>query len=152
MSELPYYIQRLRASRSPGSKGVDGYFECDYMGSAEFEFGALPGSLRVMRSQHPETWKPTKMEVGNHVAWYVGPETLLPVATMVFTWELEGRPLRLKEPTHIASSYGTDPWYNDTSRILHPPKFAGWWAIDKGFAFFKTKNDAKSWLKGLLDV
>lgn len=47
----PWLIQRCkqRIFGSTGSTtGFDAHFQCDYMGSAEFEFGALPKSLKQM--------------------------------------------------------------------------------------------------------
>lgn len=49
----PWLIQRCML-RKPAAEvtGFDSAFACDYMGSAEFEFGSLPASLRrvVMRT------------------------------------------------------------------------------------------------------
>ena len=41
----PWLIQRMKFKKG-GSGTFDGVFACDYMGSAEFEFGALPKSLK----------------------------------------------------------------------------------------------------------
>lgn len=45
----PYYIQRATFSNRP-REGVDGVLEFDYMGSSEFEFGAIGNSLKRIRS------------------------------------------------------------------------------------------------------
>lgn len=50
----PYLIQRCLL-RNPypkrdDIKGIDSIFSMDYMGSAEFEWGALPASLRALTS------------------------------------------------------------------------------------------------------
>lgn len=47
----PYLVQRIlkKDYSAPGKKGVDALFSFDYMGSAEFEFGALPQALKRMR-------------------------------------------------------------------------------------------------------
>ena len=47
----PIYIQRGRFRNFPylWKKGIDILIEFDYMGSSEFEFGALPNSLRTIR-------------------------------------------------------------------------------------------------------
>jgi len=55
----PYLIQRVieRQDIQPFKDGLelgfDSYFRCDYMGSAEFEFGALPKSLKTF-TKNPE--------------------------------------------------------------------------------------------------
>jgi hypothetical protein len=47
-----YYIQRGKFRDKPDKerKGVDSILQFDYMGSAEFEFGALPKSLKELRN------------------------------------------------------------------------------------------------------
>jgi len=52
----PYLIQRCQFKNvKPGEiKGFDSVASCDYMGSSEFEFGALPASLRVITASLDE--------------------------------------------------------------------------------------------------
>ena len=46
-----YLIQRLEHRTNPeGRKGVDKYVIHDYMGSAEFEFGAIPATWKQFRN------------------------------------------------------------------------------------------------------
>lgn len=45
-----YLVQRLRRRDLRGQKGFDGFFGCEYMGSAEFEWGAIPDSLKRVRA------------------------------------------------------------------------------------------------------
>jgi hypothetical protein len=45
-----YLIQRGKIQKQPASKKVSDVVQLDYMGSAEFEFGALPASLRAMQA------------------------------------------------------------------------------------------------------
>ncbi len=45
----PYMIQRMYFKEDPPNDfSFDGLLQMDYMGSAEFEFGALPQSLKIM--------------------------------------------------------------------------------------------------------
>jgi hypothetical protein len=45
--EKPYLIQRCLLRKQQGQKpGFDSKFQLDYMGSAEFEFGSVPKSLK----------------------------------------------------------------------------------------------------------
>lgn len=47
-----WLVQRLQAGY--GNKtGFDGQFRLEYMGSSEFEFGAVPASLRTIRANLP---------------------------------------------------------------------------------------------------
>ena len=49
--ENPYLIQRAKFKKeiSENKTGIDNLLNFDYMGSAEFEFGALPKSLKRVR-------------------------------------------------------------------------------------------------------
>lgn len=52
MSSMFYLVQRMTRRDNPHATGFDAAFDLDYMGSAEFEFGAIPTSLQRMRA-HP---------------------------------------------------------------------------------------------------
>jgi hypothetical protein len=45
----PYLIQRAKFDNNPSRSGIDKLLSFDYMGSAEFEFGALGKSLARIR-------------------------------------------------------------------------------------------------------
>lgn len=46
----PYLVQRMNYRKNPVDEfSFDGLFNLDYMGSSEFEWGALPKALRKMR-------------------------------------------------------------------------------------------------------
>lgn len=47
--KTPYLIQRAKF-QDRDKNGIDGLLSFDYMGSAEFEFGALPKSLERIRN------------------------------------------------------------------------------------------------------
>lgn len=47
----PYLIQRAKFNYDPYRNGIDSILSFDYMGSAEFEFGALPQSLKRIRNK-----------------------------------------------------------------------------------------------------
>lgn len=49
--EKPYHIQRAKFQNNPNGKGIDKLLQFDYMGSVEFEFGALPKSLKRVRER-----------------------------------------------------------------------------------------------------
>lgn len=51
--KTPYLIQRARFRKSTG-KGIDSLLEFDYMGSSEFEWGALPRALKRTRENKKE--------------------------------------------------------------------------------------------------
>lgn len=47
----PYMIQRAKFMSRPEAKGIDAILRFDYMGSSEFEYGALGDSLRAIRRE-----------------------------------------------------------------------------------------------------
>lgn len=49
--EIPYLIQRAKFQNREDKKGIDSILSFDYMGSAEFEWGALPKSLDRIRKE-----------------------------------------------------------------------------------------------------
>ena len=164
MREIPYLIQRLMKNDSPNpdAKGVDAAFWFDYMGSSEFEWGAIPKALKRLRATPAsaviEAWlKHTHSRTREQdVAHYVGPKSGLESARRVFESEMEapdGERLSFKERTCILEAYAdarrkaeglVDDMYRGVGRNT-----AGWWAIDEGFgwAIFRNEADAKTWKK-----
>ena len=47
----PYLVQRGRLRENKDRKGLDALIAFDYMGSSEFEFGALNKSLKAIRAE-----------------------------------------------------------------------------------------------------
>lgn len=47
----PFLIQRARFAHRPHKKGIDKLLQFAYMGSSEFEWGALPNSLKRVREK-----------------------------------------------------------------------------------------------------
>lgn len=48
--ESIYLVQRMKRVDRDYKTGLDSLFELDYMGSAEFEYGAVPASLKRIRA------------------------------------------------------------------------------------------------------
>ena len=46
--KTPYLIQRMSFKEKTEARNFDAVISMDYMGSSEFEFGALPASLKVL--------------------------------------------------------------------------------------------------------
>lgn len=164
-----YLVQHVNVRKlGPGEelkKGIDGYFTFAYMGAAEFEFGALPGALKVMRSSKI-CKKPIEItsEIGKSSCWYVGTEERAETARLFFEDQLkpsEDRVVRrLKEQTSIRrnflgkAEYRENNLRGDESRGFPKPTdsdcFDGWWSIDHSpFLLFRQKEHAALWLKNL---
>ena len=163
IDNYPYLVQRLRwtgeADKNPyhtTDKGppqerkVGDYFNFDYMGSAEFEWGAIPAAKRRLRALlEGEGWgEPREIKVEEHVCWYVGPKAQYDLAVTWFTEELSGEYTGMKEISNLKTAY--------TSPETWSPN--GWWAIDGGerpdegramFALFIKKDHARDFIKGV---
>jgi len=157
---LPYYLQRVnrfkrgsafRLAETPhgdwrdNRKGIDACFEFDYMGSAEFEFGALPKSVARMR-EYRNPPAEVMIEAHGKKAFFVGPVAGLGSAEAVLEDQLGPQKLRFKEITWIKESYAPP---NERC-----PRFIGWWAIDEhrpNWAMFANQDDAKLWKRLVYD-
>ena len=99
MVKLPRLIQRISAREKPcyDAKGdIDRLFKFDYMGSSEFEWGALPRALKQMREQKTKDWKVERIRVKLQTidvdAYFVGRPDTSEVAEALLRSELEKNP------------------------------------------------------------
>lgn len=119
-------------------RGFDGYFSLDYMGSAEFEFGAVQDSLRNIRSvgdievfEHEVTVNDVTRPVH-----FVGPEKwLLNEVEKVQTW-LDGG-ARGKERSYFPERLdgSADEWKQRT---------VAWWSLNNDVAWALDEDVAKT--------
>ena len=144
--KLPYLVQRVTYRQrpkgvTPDGQGIDAHFAFDYMGSAEFEWGVLPKTLKIMRS-FKRSLQVTPLEgelvvspnqtvkVTGH---FVGHPDDLPIAAELFRDELKERPEhRTKELTYLRRSYmleHTAKTAVDTYGVCD-----AWWIVDAGWA------------------
>lgn len=127
-------------------------FSFDYMGAAEFEFGAVPkalqaiaktaeeGSLRawsfdIALSAVPKPWRDKSDEVPTGKATlYVlcRQEDKAEVKARVSEMACKEYGLRLKEMPHLAGALRPDPEY--------PTRTCGWLELDNGFMFFTDRE------------
>lgn len=154
LQENPKLIQRIKkgVSLSIGAVTTDHNLYFDYMGSAEFEFGALPAALNFMQ-QAVHSWGalPLVLQADTRKAYYVGTPELHDRVNTFFNIYLNSasyfrRDLPfLQENPHIAESYRTD-----SSSVCEYIKCCGWLALDAApcpWAFFKEEADAETWLQ-----
>jgi len=147
---LPYLVQRIT---SPRAQGRDPFFwwRLDYMGAAEYEWGALPNTLRVMREHEP--CAPVEfvgvLDGDTTVSgWYVGPESHRAAAEYWFKHCLSREGAQndfrcMKELSYLHEAYKKDGH-----------RYVGWWCVDAGephshrdgwWAIFRSRADAQAW-------
>ena len=143
-----WLVQRMMFRDKPldDCMGVDRFFQMDYMGAAEFEWGALPEALKLMR-KNPRPTEIERVMKGEYVAWYIGPQEWLECASEVFHDQLrpkQEQKARLKERTHIRDSYigGEWPWKDDEKM-----GFTAWWVIKHGWILFTKEEHARIWIE-----
>jgi len=131
--EQPYLIQRAKFIKedeySVNRKGIDKLLRFDYMGSAEFEFGALPQSLKRIRAdiknyvqfQYSLKKHPTKV-----LTVFCKTDEKDEVCDIIERLALNE--IILKERCDLPKfiSGKSDEWDNDF-----------WWDIDNDFMFWK---------------
>lgn len=133
-----YLLQRATKTFTPSRKGIDKIISFDYMGSAEFEFGALPKSLGRIRGRFSD-FQYTEHEInGLKITLFADKE----LSQFFDKWlvELKHRRVRLKEGSRF--SY----YFSDDNKWL--PDF--WWSLDEDFMFWLSDDDFKSKFKNII--
>ena len=130
--EKPYLIQRAKFENRPYKKGIDQLLSFDYMGSSEFEWGALPKALKRVREnladyvqfQYSFTKHPAKV-----VTVFCKKEQQDFVGSILE--QLADREIRLKEYCDLDKYIkGEEKYANDF-----------WWDIDNDWFFWKFNAD-----------
>lgn len=117
-------------------------FEFDYMGSAEFEFGAVPEAMQFIVNQAREK----NLDAGivlvgdNEPVYVICPVPYVDEACRRIKQMRKGE-LRLKESTMLDRYFEGGPW----SKVKGKPdpsdqRICGWIEIDNGFMFFTDRN------------
>jgi len=132
---------------------IRGVFSFDYMGAAEFEFGAVPAALQTMDqrrldlrassieiplSQVATHWRKKANATppsGQATVYLLAPgEWIEEVDRRVRRWAADGWQERLKESTRLSGALRpVEKWDSETR---------GWLELDNGFMFFV---DEKMW-------
>ena len=142
----PYLIQRAKFRDEISStfrKGIDKILCFDYMGSAEFEFGALPASLKRIRAEIKD-YLQFQYSFKKHPAKVV---TVMckkedEDAVCKILEQLALNKIRLKERCDLPKfiSDVTNSWDNDF-----------WWDIDNDFMFWKFNPEFDANFKILIN-
>lgn len=142
---MTFLVQRLKTRTAKTMKeGVDKFFSFDYMGSAEFEWGALPRALKEMRKCLADTaFEIRRIDLTGaskpHV-WFVGRPQDAEQAVAWVTDQARSDPkIRMKEASYFAEALAGS----------HTADIQGWWSLNDKWCIFLKKDDARNWLKGL---
>lgn len=157
--------------------GVDRHFSMDYMGSAEFEFGALPKSLARMQEANYGDLQPQEVTfiysgptlpavnrkvkkfvikapeviTGSKLSFfYIGPPEYVKALREGFTKLAHNRyAFQMKELMGVERTYNLDPNYRGDPYRYSESVPVGWWDISNDWMAFTKEEFAFKFLEGL---
>lgn len=146
LGRVPFYLtQRLRRRDRRMGPGFDGLFACDYMGSAEFEWGALPESLGRIRETKKRLVVHTGEVTRNGVTatvYVVGDRRRVEFVPAALTeWMAEARP-HGKEATWFPEQ--VDGTSKDWMRATD-----AWWALRSDVMWSLDAETANRLMEGI---
>lgn len=137
----PYLIQRAKFENKSHKKGIDSILSFDYMGSAEFEFGALGESLERVRNKIGE-YTYLDVPVGEKVITvFCNNENKAEIKT--YLQALVDKTCRTKEFTAFDSYIKDDGYFKD--------RFDMWWDIKNDVMFWKKNAEFEKKFKPIIE-
>jgi len=140
----PHLIQRGKFKSGGEPTGYDALVSNDYMGSSEFEFGALPKSLRAI-TVDLDSYKIHATDLkhidgrGLFLVCKDDDEHDLQRVVRNLLNNVRRDPYWLKEPTYLSESLTGTKHYD----------FEIWWDIENHWFAVLSKDNARQLLKGL---
>ena len=158
----PPHVQTLEAADNPNKTGIDRYFSMRYMGAAEYEFGALPLTLRKMR-EVLDSIKLMPLGLSDSLTyWYVGTEYAWGYARIYLDYCMPDGQSRGYAARMSGTSKNTDGPKNRLEGRWYAQTDVGWWCVElpwsyptvrserpTGWAIFAEQEHAENFLKGL---
>ena len=133
-----YLIQRANFADNDGRKGIDSILSLDYMGSSEFEWGALPESLNRIRTCLTYTFCDFTIN-DKTVTIFCKVEDRPEISS--YLKSLAANEFNLKEFSAF------DIWINDKKNLLH---FDFWWDIGNDLMFWRKDINFEKKFKKLI--
>lgn len=135
-----WLIQRGKFEDMEHKSGIDSILSFDYMGSSEFEWGALPKSLGNIRSELNEyTYLDVPMQ--DKVITVFCKDSQKSDIKLYLT-ELAKNKMRLKEFSAFDSYIKNDGYFKD--------RFDFWWDIENDLMFWKKNNEFETKFKTII--
>lgn len=136
-----YLVQRLESKTPPEGAGFDRYFSLDYMGSSEFEWGAIPKALAEVRRYKVAVF-PADIEIdGRTRTVYFVTHKHIAVAAVRWMQEWAAR-------TDLRPAFWGKEWSEFPEKFADIPdrhrRTDAWWAIRENVAWALTREVADS--------
>lgn len=169
-----YYLKEGKQEPDPErSRFISAALNCDYMGSAEFEFGAVPKAFREMAKLGKQGLETSEVRFTGRAVGYGTSQAGQVEPQEVTAWvlalkgsfsELEpilkelastdfGHTFRTKEIPYVREGlFGKlEPEYRKKKPILKESRFIAWFDLDNLWFLTKSKEQlaALNWLLGL---
>jgi len=157
--ESPYLIQRMKLRKVAAGEGrsIDDLFSMDYMGSSEFEWGALPESLKRICRNIDAYELFTPLVNGQQIHDFRGFPLVL-IAPRELHEEygdflvslVGGAAGHLKEPSYITNNVSGKEW---NGKALSYGKVDAWWDIENDvfFAFGVVADTVVNAVRGTIE-
>jgi len=134
---IPYLIQRAEFEINNSQKGLNSILRFDYMGSSEFEWGALPNSLKRIREKLNEYTYfnySFKGHPDKTVTIFCKKDQVNDIPQILELLAHKNRLVNLKERCDLRDWVRPEDCFSPYNRNSH------WWDIEHDWMFWK-KND-----------
>ena len=135
-------IRNAGADLPMSSKGIDSLVRWDYMGSAEYEFGALFKSLKAIREDISDYGNHYMAVCGKTICVFCKIKAAAEVGKMIVS--LSKNPPRLKEVAEFDLFCG-----NPGDRFCTTTDINFWWDIDNHFMFWQSVTEDETIVKAI---
>jgi hypothetical protein len=139
-----WLVQRLRRNEWGGGTGFDALFRMDYMGSSEYEFGAIPKSLKRIRAAGHVVIREGRIHpdgAASRPVYFVGPAAGLDEKIGDFVPWFHDHDARSKERSLFRETVTDDLQGWDAGVIA-------WWSLEDDVAFTLDREIADLLLQG----
>lgn len=108
-------------------------FSFDYMGAAEYEFGAVPQALSMM-AKDIKNYAPGKIRLNGMMVYYICRKSETDEVEKLLM-DLAKDKVRLKMSSHFSAALGLSKWFKKED-----VKTIGWLELNNGFMFFTDEE------------
>ena len=137
-----YLVQRAQVNFETGGKGIDSILQWDYMGASEYEWGALPKSIKAIRDNISE-YTYLDIPLGKKAITAFCTNEQKPLMKQFLT-DLSKNKIRLKMSSHFDSVIKGEGYYHDRTNF--------WFDIENNLMFWVKNNEFETKFKELIQT